>query len=121
MAKRQPRESLERERTIARSTWLAIAVAVVFLVLLIVFIAQNDRKVPVHFLGANGTVSEALALVASAVAGAILVLAISAARILQVRLAGRRQNRAVAKSRKHGAQSGAAAPIGEAQPIEPEK
>jgi uncharacterized integral membrane protein len=121
MAKRQPHESLELERTSARSTWMAIAVAIVFLVLLIIFIAQNDRKVPIHFLGANGTVSEALALVAAAVAGAILVLAISAARILQVRLAGRRHNRAVAKSRKHGAASAAAAPMGEAQPVEPEK
>ena len=77
MAKRQEHEPLQLERTRTNSTWVAVAVAIVFLVLLIIFIAQNDRKVPIHFLGANGTVSEALALIAAAVAGAILVLAIT--------------------------------------------
>jgi uncharacterized integral membrane protein len=121
MAKRQEHEPLQLERTRTSSTWVAVAVAIIFLVLLIIFIAQNDRKVPLHFLGANGTVSEALALVAAAVAGAILVLAISAARILQLRIAGRRHNRTVARHRKQAAQSAAAAPMGEAQPVEPEQ
>jgi uncharacterized integral membrane protein len=126
MARRRPQEPLRVERTRTSSTWVALAVAIVFLVLLIIFIAQNDRKVAIHFLGANGTVSEALALIAAAVAGAILVLAVSAARIVQLRIVGRRYNRSVAKDRKRAeAESGRTGPssatttaVGEAQPIE---
>jgi uncharacterized integral membrane protein len=100
MARRRRQEPLKVERTRTSSTWIAVGVAVVFLVLLIIFIAQNEKKVPIHFLGAYGQVSEALALVAAAVAGAVLVLAVGAARIVQLRVVGRRYNRAVAKSEK---------------------
>ena len=82
-------------RTRISSTWVAVAVAVVFLVLLVDFIAQNDRKVPIYFLGANGHASLALALLAAAVAGALVVLLISAARIVQLRVVGRRHKRAM--------------------------
>jgi uncharacterized integral membrane protein len=82
-------------RTRTSSTWVAVAVAVVFLVLLVDFIAQNDRKVSIHFLGASGHISLALALLAAAVAGAVVVLLISAARIVQLRVVGRRNKRAM--------------------------
>jgi uncharacterized integral membrane protein len=118
MARRRPHEPLRVERTRTSSTWVAVAVAIVFLVLLIIFIAQNDRKVPLHFLGANGTVSEALALIAAAVAGAILVLAVTAARILQLRIAGRRHNRAVAREQHEAATTSATTAPGEAQPVQ---
>jgi putative membrane protein len=118
MAKRRDHQPLQVERTRTSSTWVSIAVAVVFLVLLIIFIAQNDRKVPLHFFGASGTVSEALALIAAAVGGAALVLAVGVARIVQLRIGGRRHNRAVAR-RQDAAQS-ASPPVGEAQPVEPE-
>jgi uncharacterized integral membrane protein len=76
---------------------VAVSVAVIFLLLLVIFIAQNSRSVPVYFLGANGHVSEAVALIASAVAGAILVLAVGIARIAQLRITGRRHNRQMAR------------------------
>jgi uncharacterized integral membrane protein len=126
MARRRDHEPIRVERTRISSTWLAVAVAIVFLVLLIVFIAQNDRRVPISFLGAHGSVSEALALLASAVAGAVLVLAISAARILQLRIAGHRHNRSAAARQQRSdeagrAQPSAAAPaVGESQPVEAE-
>jgi uncharacterized integral membrane protein len=116
MAKRRDHEPLRVERTRTSSTWVAVAVAVIFLILLIIFIAQNDHKVPIHFLGANGNVSEALALIAAAVAGAVLVLAVSAARIVQLRVVGRRHNRRVAKAQKEAA-SVSPAPS-EPQPVE---
>jgi uncharacterized integral membrane protein len=119
MAKRQEHEPMRVERTRTSSTWVAIAIALVFLVLLVIFIAQNNRKVPLHFLGVSGTVSEALALVVAAVAGAVLVLAVGAARIAQLRLGGRRHNRAVAKSQA-AAESAGPAPEGEAQPVQAE-
>jgi uncharacterized integral membrane protein len=118
MARRRDHEPLTVERTRTSSTWVSISIAIVFLVLLIIFIAQNDRKVPLHFLGASGVVSEALALVAAAVAGAALVLAVGAARILQLRLGGRRHNRAVAQRQAEADSASAAA--GGPQPVQPE-
>jgi uncharacterized integral membrane protein len=98
---------------------VSLGVALVFLVLLIVFIAQNDRKVSLHFLGASGRVSEALALLAAAVAGAVLVLAVGVARIVQLRMGGRRHNRAVAQQ-QNAVDSAVAPPAGEAQSVKPQ-
>jgi uncharacterized integral membrane protein len=94
---------------------VSISVAIIFLVLLIIFIAQNDRKVPLHFFGASGHVSEALALIVAAVAGAMVVLLVGVARIIQLRLGGRRHNQRLA--RQAAADSAAAAPAGEAQSV----
>jgi uncharacterized integral membrane protein len=119
MARRRDHEPLRVERTRTSSVWVSLSVALIFLVLLIIFIAQNDRKVQLHFLGASGTVSEALALVAAAVAGALLVLFVGVARIVQLRLGGRRHNRAVAQHQA-AADSAAAAAVSETQPVQPE-
>jgi uncharacterized integral membrane protein len=87
-------------RTRTSSTWFALAIGVIFLVLLITFIAQNNRKVPLHFLGWSGNVSEALAIVGSAIAGAVLVLVVGVARIVQLRVGRRRHNREVVKQER---------------------
>jgi uncharacterized integral membrane protein len=97
MAKSREHVPLRTGRTRISRTMVGVVVALIFLVLLIIFIAQNDRSVPVYFLGANGHVSEAVALIASALAGAVLVLAIGLARVTQLRIAGRRHNRRMAK------------------------
>jgi uncharacterized integral membrane protein len=113
-------DDLNLERTRASSVWVAVVIGVVFLILLIDFIAQNNRKVPVHFLWMDGTVSEAVALVMSAVAGAVLVLAVGVARIIQLRVVGRRHNRAMARQKKAARRgdSVTAAPQGKAQSVE---
>jgi uncharacterized integral membrane protein len=118
MAKRRDHEPLQIERTRTSSTLVAVTFALIFLVLLIIFIAQNDRKVPLHFLGASGTVSEALALIAAAVAGALLVLTVGVARVLQLRVGARRHNRAVAK-RQDAAAATPAATLAEAESVSP--
>jgi lipopolysaccharide assembly protein A len=127
MAKRSDHEPLQVQRTRTSAALVAITVAVVFGVLLIIFIAQNDKKVPIHFLGAYGQVSEALALVAATVAGAALVLLVSVSRVVQLRVTGRRHNRAVAKQQaavdsaaETDESTGATPPEGGAQPVEPE-
>jgi uncharacterized integral membrane protein len=89
--------ALEVKRTRISATWVAVCVAVVFLVLLVVFISQNNRAVPVHFLWISGHVSEAVALVVAALAGAVLVLTVGAARVIQLRVVGRRHNRQLRK------------------------
>lgn len=100
-------EGVQLRRTRTRTAWLVIAVAVVFLALLIDFIVQNDQRITIHFLGASGRISEAIALLIAALAGAVVVLLISAARIVQLRLAVRRHNRAL----RRGAASGGAKPV----------
>jgi uncharacterized integral membrane protein len=126
-------EDLNLERTRASSVWVAIAVGVVLLILLIDFIAQNNRRVPIHFFTLSGRVSEALALLVAAVGGAVIVLMAGAARIIQLRVSTRRHNRRVrqAANAEPAAEPTAAAPSepsesvaptaeGEAQPVEPQ-
>jgi uncharacterized integral membrane protein len=126
-------EDLNLERTRASSVWVAIAVGVVFLILLIDFIAQNNRRVPIHFFTLSGRVSEALALLVAAVGGAVIVLTAGAARIIQLRVSTHRHNRRVRQaadaepapqptSAAAGAPSESAAPAaeGEAHPVEPQ-
>src|SRR5205085_1990134 len=73
--------------------WAALAPALVFLILLIVFNAENGQRVQVKFFGATGHISLAVALLIAAVAGAIVVLLIGGARILQLRVAAWRHQR----------------------------
>lgn len=80
-------------RTKASTLWVMTAIAVVLLLLLAIFIAQNGQQVEVHFLGADGSVSLALGLLFSALGGAGIVLLAGVIRIVQLRLAGRRQLR----------------------------
>jgi uncharacterized integral membrane protein len=117
-------------RTRTSAVWVAIGVATLFLILLIIFIAQNNRSVPIHYLGASGHVSLAVALLIAAVAGAVVVLLASAARILQLRLTAHRHNRSVKRQAKAdrddvpasaGAAGSAPATQGETQPVETQR
>ena len=74
--------------------WTAVATAVVLGVALIDFIVQNTRSVPIEFFGANGHIPVAVALLAAALAGAFVVLAVGIARTAQLRFAGRRSRKA---------------------------
>jgi len=79
--------------TVAGRVWVAITVAVVLLVLLIIFIAENSRDVTISFLGANGTLSLGLAMLIAAVAGVVITLLVGTTRILQLRREVRRHKR----------------------------
>lgn len=113
-------------RTKASALWVAIAVALVLLLLLAIFIAQNGQQVEVHFLGADGSVSLALGLLFSALAGAGVVLLAGVVRIVQLRLAGRRhvrEHRAATTAAGAPASETASAratPGRDPQPVEPE-
>jgi uncharacterized integral membrane protein len=111
-------DSLARaQRTRTGRLWAALVPAVVFLILLIVFIAENGQHVQVKFFGATGHISLALALLISAVSGAVLVLLIGTARILQLRLAAWRHQRTAVRG---GSAPAAVAPADEPQAVEPE-
>ena len=76
--------------TNAGRRWVSLVLATLLLVLLIIFIAENSRSVTISFLGAGGQISLALALLIAAVVGAIVVLLVGTARILQLRWEVRR-------------------------------
>ena len=103
------------QRTRTGRIWLALIPALVFLVLLIVFIAENGQRVEVKFFGATGHISLALALLISAVAGAVLVLLVGSVRIAQLRLAAWRHGRSI-----HGSDSAVAPPAHEPKAVETE-
>ena len=90
-------------RTRLSSAWTTVAVGLVFLIALLVFIFQNLNNVRVTFLAFHGTFPLALSLLCSAVGGAVIVLLLGVARMIQLRRAARRQrNAAVAASRSTG-------------------
>ena len=72
-------------RTRAGTAWVAITAFMVILVLLLIFVLQNSGSVRVHFLGARGTMSLAVAMLFSTIAGALLVALASGVRVLQLR------------------------------------
>lgn len=94
-AKRGPGRSTrdgERYRhTRISATWAGVVIAVLFGVALIDFIAQNTKDVRVEFFSASGRLPIAVALLAAALAGAVVVLAVGVSRVVQLRFNLRRQ------------------------------
>jgi uncharacterized integral membrane protein len=77
-------------RTRMSAWWVGLIITAVLLVALLIFIAENSRTVNVQYLGTNGHVSLAVALLLAAVAGVLLVAIPGAARIIQLRRALKR-------------------------------
>jgi uncharacterized integral membrane protein len=72
---------------------VAVCAAALITVALIVFLIQNTHTVQVTFLGMTGHTSLALMLLIAAVGGILLTLILGSARIIQLRMAVRRQRR----------------------------
>ena len=77
-------------RTRTGGLWVAVTGAAVVLLLLLIFILQNGQQVEVSFFGADGHLPLGVAMLLSAVAGALLVALLGAARIVQLRMVARR-------------------------------
>jgi uncharacterized integral membrane protein len=73
--------------------WTAIVVGLVALVVILVFILQNQQSVEVSFLMFSGHLPLAVALLFALILGAIIVFAFGAARILQLRMVAGRARR----------------------------
>lgn len=82
-----------RSRTGA-AFWLA-AVGALAVLLMLVFIIQNGQRAELNFLWLHGSPPVGVALLLAAVIGALIVLTLGAARILQLRLVARRHRRNV--------------------------
>lgn len=70
--------------------WSGVWAGVAALILLIIFVAQNTASVEITFLGLEGRISLALALLIAGVAGAVIAMAVGALRIIQLRRLVRR-------------------------------
>ena len=78
------------ERTRVGAAWVAVAVGLLVLAAILVFVLQNSGRVAVRFLAFEGTLPLGVALLLATLLGAVLVLLLGSARILQLRRAARR-------------------------------
>jgi uncharacterized integral membrane protein len=94
-AKDSPRHEVKgplpgERRTRLSGAWTAIVVGLIGLVVILIFILQNQQSVEVSFLAFSGHLPLAVALLFALILGALVVFAFGAARILQLRrVAGR--------------------------------
>ena len=86
-----PAPTAPRMFTRISAAWLGVWAGIVVVILLIVFIAQNTAGVRIRFLWMDGTIPTALALLIAGVGGAIIAMAVAAARIVQLRRLVRRR------------------------------
>ncbi len=92
----QPRpETLPGEsRTRLSGAWTAVVVGLLALVVILVFILQNQQNVEVTFLTFQGHLPLAVALLFALILGAVIVFAFGSARMLQLRMvAGRARHK----------------------------
>jgi uncharacterized integral membrane protein len=89
-ARRAAGRPREVERTRAGALWTAVAAGLLALAVILIFVAQNSGTVNIHFLALEGSMPLGVALLVSAMLGALLMLAIGTVRILQLRRLARR-------------------------------
>ncbi|HEY1161699.1 MAG TPA: lipopolysaccharide assembly protein LapA domain-containing protein [Candidatus Dormibacteraeota bacterium] len=80
-------------RTRLSGAWTAIVIGLVALVVILVFILQNQQSVEIKFLMFEGNLPLAVALLFALILGAVIVFAFGAARILQLRMVAGRARR----------------------------
>jgi uncharacterized integral membrane protein len=80
-------------RTRLSGAWTAIVIGLLALVVILVFILQNQQGVEIKFLMFEGNLPLAIALLFALILGAVIVVAFGAARILQLRVVAGRARR----------------------------
>jgi uncharacterized integral membrane protein len=72
------------------AAWVATAVALFLLILLLIFILQNLQQVRVHYLGFSPRMPLGVAMLLASVLGGVVVAITGGLRVLQVRRSGQR-------------------------------
>ncbi|AHC23109.1 MULTISPECIES: LapA family protein [Mycobacteriaceae] len=80
--------------TRAAALWTSLIIGFLVLIVLLIFIAQNTDQGTFHFLGWNWTLPLGVALLLAAVGGGLLAVLVGAARIVQLRIAARKNLKA---------------------------
>jgi uncharacterized integral membrane protein len=91
-------------RTRAGGLWVGLALSAIVLLLLLVFILENQQSANISYFGAHGHLPLGVALLLAAVAGALLVVIPGSARIMQLRATARRHRKADARTQGSGPQ-----------------
>jgi lipopolysaccharide assembly protein A len=81
-------------RTRMGGVWVGLALSAVVLLLLLIFILENEQTVDIAYFGAHGHLPLGVALLLAALAGALLVLIPGTVRIVQLRRTARRHHAA---------------------------
>lgn len=89
----QPEALRGESRTRLSGAWTAVVIGVIALVVILVFILQNQQSVEVTFLIFHGRLPLAVALLFALILGAVIVFTFGAARILQLRMVAGRARR----------------------------
>jgi uncharacterized integral membrane protein len=84
--------------------WVGLALSAVVLLLLLVFILENQQSAKISYFGAHGELPLGVALLLAAVAGALLVVIPGSARIMQLRVVARRHRNADTQAHGSGPQ-----------------
>jgi uncharacterized integral membrane protein len=87
-----PKSAVKFTRTAA--LWSALILGFLILILLLVFILQNGDDVTLRLFAWQLTIQKGVAILLSAVAGGLLTFAVASIRILQLRLAARKNLKA---------------------------
>ncbi|MGB8404656.1 MAG: lipopolysaccharide assembly protein LapA domain-containing protein [Mycobacterium sp.] len=89
---KQPESAVKFTRTAA--LWTALITGFLVLVLLLVFIIQNGDEVPIRLFAWQWRVQLGVAILLGAVAGGLLTFGVASIRLLQLRLAARKNLKA---------------------------
>jgi putative membrane protein len=84
-SRRATRRSRRSPRSRVGALWIGICVAALVLVALIILMLQNTQLVQVTFLGLQGTVPLAVALLVAGVGVGVVALVVGTVRITQLR------------------------------------
>ncbi|HEY1420888.1 MAG TPA: LapA family protein [Candidatus Dormibacteraeota bacterium] len=85
----EPRPLPGETGTRLSGAWTAVVVGLLLLVVILIFILQNQQSVELSFLFVSGHLPLAVALLFAMILGALIVFAFGAARILQLRMVAR--------------------------------
>lgn len=87
-------ENTKVKGSFAASTWAALIVGFLLLIVLIVFILQNQQKVPMNFLNWSGEFPAGIAYLIFAIAGALIMALVGMWRMFELRRQVRKQAKA---------------------------
>lgn len=78
-------EHREVKKTLAGTTWVALIVGVLLLILLLVFILQNQESAELQLLGWTMTFPIGVGMLIAAIVGALIMALVGGVRIVQLR------------------------------------
>lgn len=81
----------DKGRTLAASTWAGLIIGFLLLILLIVFIMQNQQQVPINFLGWSGTFPAGIAYLICTIFGALIMALVGGWRMFELRRQARKK------------------------------